>query len=110
MRDLLYKNLTSNDRKRKVISSSEIVDKQGVRSTIRRHLICVVKEINDTKMAKPLPCVYVLKARNNKENTENFFCKLKGSVIAVSGGKLLLVLFMHTLKINLVALSGVKNS
>ena len=104
MRDLIFKNLTSNDRKRRIIASSETIDKQGVRSIIRRHFVCIVKEVKDCPTERPLPYLYVLKERNSKERKEKFFCRIKGSVYAVSGGRLLLILFMHSLKINLVAL------
>jgi hypothetical protein len=104
MRDLLFKNLTSSDRKKRIISSSEVVDKQGVRSIIRRHFICMVKEIKDNQINKPLPYLYVLKQKNTLEHKEKFFCRLKGSVLAVSNQKLFLIIFMHSLKIDLIAL------
>lgn len=105
MRDLLFKTLTSEDKKRKVLASSEIVDRQGVRSIIRRHFVCTVKEIKDNEVKKPLPYVYVLKEHNTKEHKEKFFCRIKGSIYAVSNGRLFLILFMHSLKITLVAIS-----
>lgn len=101
MRDLLFKNLTSNDKRRRKIVSSEIVDKQGMRSIIRRHFACVVKEVKGAHIEKPLPYLYVLKEHNNIEQKEKFFCRIKGSVYAVSNGKLFLILFMHSLKIDL---------
>jgi len=103
MRDLLFKNLTSNDKKRKILASSEIIDKQGVRSIIRRHFVCLVKEIKDNQIEKPLPYLYVLNERNNREQKEKFFCRIKGSLYAISDGRLFLILFMHSLKIILVA-------
>ncbi len=104
MRDLLFKNLTSNDRRRKIIVSSEVVDKQGVCSTIHRHFICMVKEIKQGEnIEKPAPYLYVVKSRNTREQRERFFCKIKGSICAVNKGKLFLIVFMHSLKIDLVA-------
>jgi len=103
MRDLVFKNLTSQDRRRKVIASCEVMDKEGVRSIINRHFICLVKEVNDNNIEKPLPYLYVLKARNTKQQTEKFFCKLKGSVCAVHKGRLFLIIFMHSLQISLTA-------
>ena len=105
MRDLLFKNLTSNDKKRKILASSEIVDRQGVRSIIRRHFICMVKEIKDNEIERPLPYLYILKERNNRDHKEKFFCRIKGSICAVSKGRLFLILFMHSLKITLVAIT-----
>jgi len=101
MRDLLYKNLTFADRGRKIIASSEITDKEGIHSVIRRHFACIVKQIQDKNIEKPKPHVYVLKEKKNKEKREHFFCKVKGSLIAENKGKLFLILFVHTLSINL---------
>ncbi len=101
MRDLLFKNLTSPDKKRKILSSSEVLDSQGVRSIVHRHFICVVKEVKDCSVHRPLPYVYVLKQKSTKLHREKFFCRIKGSVYAVSQGRLFLVLFMHSLKITL---------
>ena len=104
MRDLLFKNLISTNRRRKIIASSEIVEKRGMRSIIRRHFICIVKEIEDERnIQKPLPHVHIIKEHNTKECRERFFCKIKGSLCAVNKGRLFLVIFMHSLKIDLVA-------
>ena len=101
MRDLLFKNLTSSDRRRKILASSEITDKEGVRSTIHRHFVCIVKEIENKQLKKPEPYLYVLKVRNKINQMEKFFCRIKGSLYAVNKGQLYLILFMHSLKINI---------
>lgn len=104
MRDLLFKNFTSQDKKRKIIATSEVADNQGVRSIIHRHFACVVKEIQDNKIGRPLPYIYVLKEHNTREHKEKFFCRIKGSIYAVNNGRIYLILFMHSLKINLTAI------
>ena len=101
MRDLLYKNLTSTDRTRKVITSSEIIDKEGVHSVVRRHFTCRIEQIEDPETFKPVPYLYVIKERNTKQKREHFFCKFKGSVLAINKEKLFLISFMHTLNIEL---------
>jgi len=103
MRDLLFKNLTSADKKRRVIASSEIMHRDGVRNVIRRHFICIVREINQPAQERLLPCLSVLKEKNTKARRERFFCKVKNSVYAVYKGKLFLITFMHTLNITLTA-------
>ena len=103
MRDLLYKNLTSVDKKKRVIVTSEIADNQGVRSIIHRHLICVIKEVKDTKAQRPSPYLHVVKEHKTKEREERFYCRAKGSIFAVNNNKLFLILFMHSLKISLQA-------
>jgi hypothetical protein len=112
MRDLLFKNLTSQDKKRRILATSEIAEKEGVRSIIRRHFICLVKEIQDNRIQRPLPYLYVLKEHNKKEQREKFFCRIKGSIYAVHNGRLFLILFMHSLKISLTVASKdlVRNS
>jgi hypothetical protein len=97
--------LTSEDRKRKIISSSEIIDQQGVHSVIHRHFVCLVKEIADNQLEKPLPYLRVLKEHNKREQKEKFFYKIKGSIYAVKNGRLFLILYMHSLRISLTALS-----
>jgi hypothetical protein len=104
MRDLLFKNITSDDKRRKIIASSEILDKAGVRSTIRRHFVCMVKEVKGNQTQRPLPYLCVLKEHNTRKQKERFFCKIKGSVFAVSNGRLFLVVFMHSIKISLIAI------
>lgn len=105
MRDLLFKNFTSSDRKKRVIASSEITDREGVRSVIHRHFVCMAKEIEAGKpqLERPLPYLFVLKERNTKEHKEKFFCRIKGSIYALSKGRMFLILFTHSLKINLSA-------
>jgi len=103
MRDLLYKNLTSADRSRKIIASSEITDKEGIHSVVRRHFACIVRQVEKAYVVKPAPYLYVLKERNTKEKREHFFCKVKGSLLVVNKEKLFLIVFVHTLSIQLTA-------
>ncbi|TRZ95825.1 hypothetical protein D4R78_02455 [bacterium] len=106
MRDLLFKNLTSEDKKRRIIASSEITDREGVRTAIHRHFICIIKEIKDNKFRQSLPSICVLKERNTRAQREKFFCRIKSSVYAVNNGRLFLILFMHSLKINLTIVTN----
>lgn len=101
MRDLLFKNLTSNDKKRRVIASSEIIDSRGVHSVIQRHFICIIKELNDEVEKEAKPYIYVVKRRDNRLKKERFFCKIKGSVRMVNKGAHYMIIYMHCLKIDL---------
>lgn len=110
MRDILYKNLTSSDRRRKIIASSEVIDKEGLRYVIHRHFIYLIKEIESADSNLPQPYLYVLKERNTKEQKETFFCRVKRGVILANDQRLFLVTFMHSLKINLTASAHTINS
>lgn len=103
MRDLLYKNLTSACRGRKIITSAEIADKEGVHSVIRRHFTYFIKPLEQRCHEKQAPYLYVLKEKNTKEKKERFFCKIKGSLIAQNHGKPLCISFIHTLTVQLTA-------
>lgn len=101
MRNLVFKNFTFDDKRRKVISSCEVVDREGVRSAINRHFLCVIKEVEDGEIKRPSPCVYIVKERNTQEQKQRFFCKVKGMVYVVIEGRLYSILFIHSLKISL---------
>ncbi len=103
MRNLLYKNLTFPKRGRKIIASSEVADKEGIHSVVRRHFTYMVKPVPRTGVISAQPYLYVLKQRDNKQRREHFFCKVKGSVLAVSHGNFFQVLFVHTLTIDLTS-------
>lgn len=103
MRDLLYKNLTFPNRGRKIIASSEVADKEGVHSVVRRHFTYIVKPVESSEGIQTQPYLYVLKEKNTKQKREHFFCKMKGSILAVNQGKLMHILFLHTLNVQLTA-------
>lgn len=105
MRDLVFKNITSRSRDRKILASSEVVESEGTRSIIHRHFIYLVREVADTSAPRPAPYLYVLRKQNTKDREERFFCRIKGSLYAANKGRLYLILFMHSLKINLAAVA-----
>jgi hypothetical protein len=108
MRDLLYKNLTFLNRGQKIISSREIADKEGVHSVVRRHFTYIIKQVENSKIEKQAPYLYILKEKNTKNKKERFFCKIKGNLIAENNGKLLHILFVHTLSVELTASTELK--
>lgn len=112
MRDLVFKNMVSGEKRRRIICTSEIVEKEGLTSIIHRHFVYMVKEVEDKKAARPSPYLYVLKEHNDKERKEKFFCRIKGSVNVIKDGKIFLILYMHSLKITFKPLAQdiIKNS
>lgn len=103
MRDLLFKNNTSYEKRRKVLASTEIFDQQGLRNVIHRHFICLVREIaqGSENMPKLQTYLCVLKEHNSKEQRERFVCRIKGGMYVVSEGKMCLITFMHSLHIQI---------
>jgi hypothetical protein len=100
MRNLVLKNLTSSDRTKKIISSREILEKQGVRTIISRRFICKLIEIKEKLKQKPLPQFYVCRVTNHTQQQESFFYRTKASLYLKDKERLFLVLFGHSLKID----------
>ncbi|MBU1124973.1 MAG: hypothetical protein KKC84_03025 [Candidatus Omnitrophica bacterium] len=108
MQDLLFKNLTSIDKRRKIISCSEILDKEGVRSIVRRHFVYFIREIveEDLPEVQERPQLFVIKERDTKLQREKFFCKIKGYVYVVKNQKKYQITYIHSLKVVLAMCSS----
>ncbi len=104
MRDLVFKNLTSSDKKRKIISSCETMEQRGVRTNIYRHLLCRVQEVTDTSAMLPKANLYVVKKHDTRLKLEEFYCRIKGSMYMVTNSKTFLIAFVHSLRIDLKAI------
>ena len=110
MRDLLFKNLTSDNKKRKIILSSETSVKEGLRSRIERHFIWIIKEVPGQGIqAKPQSALYVLREKNNLGCSQKFVCRIKGGLYTVFNGRIFLIMYMQTLKIQLQDLTQLQS-
>ncbi|MCM8791898.1 MAG: hypothetical protein NC826_01950 [Candidatus Omnitrophica bacterium] len=106
MRQIIFKNLTSPDRRKKIIVNNELFEKSGVRTSISRHLICLVRKVNpQEKIIQPVPYLYILKECNHQKQLERFIFRFKGSIYTISGDNLYLITFLHSLKIHMNVLN-----
>jgi len=102
MRDLVFKNLTSQDKRKRVLWASETINEDGILTKIHKYLIYIIKEAKKDEVHKnEKPEVYVLKQRNTKEKTERFQIKMKGAIYCLAKEKCYFISFCHTLKIDL---------
>ncbi len=102
MRDMVFKNLTSQDKKRRILWASETINEDGILTKIHKYLIYIVKEVQKEEAHQtPKPEVYVIKQRNTKDKTEKFQIKMKGSIYCIAKERCFYVTFCHTLKIDL---------
>ena len=102
MRDMVFKNLTSPDKKKRVLWASETINENGILTKIHKYLIYIVREIKKEDMRKSdKPEIYVTKNRCSKDKTEKFQIKMKGGIYCLTKEKYFFVSFCHTLKINL---------
>lgn len=103
MRDLVFKNLTSKIKPRKILIAKETINEDGILTRIQKHLIYEVHELSedftpDNKLKNEL---FILKERNTQLKTESFFIKMKSGMYANCNGKALIVNFLHSLRIDL---------
>ena len=113
MRELLFKNLTSNDHKKRDVFAQEMVNKNGVLATSERRCLYFIKdkiEINNpmdlVKLAKIKKkdqdnnrCFHVLKEHDSKTGIDKLICKLKGTFYAVVGKSIYCIVFIHSFKV-----------
>lgn len=105
MRDIIFKNLTSADKSRRIIASQEVSEENGLRTNIYRHLLYIVKTVENTEAILPRPVLYVIKKRNTKQKKEFFYCRIRGSIYLTNQGKIHLLTYVHSLRIVLKAAS-----
>ena len=101
MRALLFKNLTSEDKKRRRISTLETVDQEGIRSIVHRHFAYFIKEAAPRQDDLLSPNIYIIKQRNTKEKIETYYCRIKGNILLVNNDKTYQIQYIHSLKIEL---------
>ncbi|MFC1709393.1 hypothetical protein ACFL2J_05000 [Candidatus Omnitrophota bacterium] len=103
MRDLVFKNLTSKSKSRKILLAKETIDEDGIHTRIQKHLIYNVRELtkessDDKEMMNEL---FITKEKNSGQKRESFFIKMKSAMYANCNDKLYIVSFLQSLKIEL---------
>lgn len=101
MRELLLKNRISKEKSRKIISVSELSQRDGLLAHTERHLIYLAKEAKDIQKQIEKPFLYILRERDSKQKKEKLFFKVKGNFYVVTNERLFLVFFCHSFKIEL---------
>lgn len=104
MRDLLFKNITSENKRQRILYSSELLEQNGLRTTVHRHLVCRVLDManpNEALDILPPPDLYIVKKRNTKSRIESFYCRIKGGMYFSVKNKIYMASFIHSLRIQL---------
>lgn len=103
MRDLVFKNLTSKDKSRKIIAAKEIINEDGIVTRIQKHLIYSIHELNndDSQNEKISNELFILKIKNTRLRTETFFIKMKSGMYANNDERAFIIHFLHSLRIDL---------
>jgi len=115
MRELIFKNLTSGDKKRKDLFISETVERKGVKTTTQRHSMYIVNSCNKFATQKELlewqnkTCqdqnkrhIFIFKKRDSKTKKDSFVCDVVGKFYAVVENDVYSVAFKHSLEIEFI--------
>jgi hypothetical protein len=99
MRELLLKNLTSLNKKRKILSLSEVSRNNGILTKVNRRFIYLVKEMSQIGNAQEKPEFFIFKNHNSKLRQERFNLRIKGNFYVACNERIYLVSYCHSLKI-----------
>ena len=113
MRELLFKNITSGNKKRKDLYVSETFDKNGVTTTTQRHSTYIMGVCNKfsnleqlVKWKKTIGLnankrhVFIIKKHDTKLNKDMFVCDVIGKLYAVAGCDIYSVAFKHSFEVD----------
>lgn len=121
MREMLYKNLTDLDSRKRDLSIREVVEKNGITARTEkrciyfiRDIICIkdpsdverLKSLRETNNAWKKRHFHVLRKHDSGTGEDKLICKVAGTLYAVMGRYAFCVAFIHSLKIDLSALAA----
>ena len=113
MRELLFKDITSGDKKRKDLYVSETVNKNGVTATTQRHSTYIIGGCNKFKTLEELAewkkatgqtaekrHIFIIKKHDTKHSKDIFTCDIVGRFYAVTGCDIYSVAFKHSFEVD----------
>lgn len=120
MREVLFKNLTSVNSKKKDILLKEVFEKNGFLAQTERRCFYVIKgishleEADDLKnwinspassQARPKRHFYILKHRNDTVGEDKLICKIAGTFYAIVDKNVYTIAFLHSFKVRFVKMA-----
>jgi len=112
MRELVFKNLSSGDKKRKDVYITETLDRDGIKTVTRRHSLYIVgghSKINDPEKlsSHKTGCgkrhVFIFKKHDTISKTDSFICDVVGKFYAVVKDEIYSISFKHSFEIDFLA-------
>jgi 5'(3')-deoxyribonucleotidase len=113
MRELLFKNITSGNKKRKDLYVSETSDENGITTTTQRHSTYIMGACNKFNSLEQLQewkktigpnagkkHIFIIKKRDTKLNKDMFICDVIGKFYAVTGCEIYSVVFKHSFEVD----------
>lgn len=116
MKELVFKNITSGNKRRRDLFISETVEDHGVKTVTQRHSIYIIRnctKFNDPKelmhWQKTSPInsnkrhIFIFKKRNTKAKEDNFICDVVGNFYAVVKDEVYSIAFKHSFEIDFLS-------
>lgn len=115
MREVIFKNLTSENGRKKDTCLKEVFEKDGVLARAERRYFYFVKNVSCLKNDEELHQwikeqntvhpdrkrnFHILKEHNNESGVDKLICKVLGTFYAVSNNKVYTIVFLHAFKIS----------
>lgn len=119
MRELVFKNLTSGNKKRKDLFITETVEREGIKTVTQRHSTYIVnsrskcntqKELEDwqkTASVSNKRHIFVFKKRNTKEKKDSFVCDVVGKCYAIVKNDVYSIAFKHSFEIDFLPIDKI---
>ena len=117
MREVVYKNLTSVEHKKKDILLKEVFEKDGVTAKTERRCFYYIKEIRHMETEKDFkewldirngPAdasnrrFHIMKEHNDGHGEDKLICKIAGIFYAVADKCIYTIAFLHSFKVTFV--------
>ncbi|MFH1995743.1 MAG: hypothetical protein ABIJ27_01950 [Candidatus Omnitrophota bacterium] len=115
MREVVFKNMTSLNGRKKDTRLKEIFEKNGVLAKAERRYFYFVKEISRLENDQDLQAwmkeqnaacptkkrhFHILKEHDNRQGNDRLLCKVLGTFYAVSKKKVYTIAFLHAFKVS----------
>lgn len=123
MREVVFKNLTSTESRKKDILLKEVFERDGVVARTERRSFYFIKNVNhlhsDEELQKWVGThgsvkepskrhFHIMKEHNDLLGVDKFICKILGTFYAVIDKDIYTIAFLHSFKISFVKASFIK--
>ena len=101
MKEIAFKNLTSAERKRKIVSLREVTERDGCAISSQKTFVYIVSHQSGKVRNIQKPEYHIGKTYDSITKEERFSLRVKGTSYVVQDSNLLKVDFCHSLKIDI---------
>lgn len=116
MRELIFKNLTTQASKKRDISVKEVTERNGLVSSTTKRSIYFIRGIHKVKSKDELKSwldkrkndsnlnkkfFHILRNCSSKNKEDKLICKMRGSFCIISGNVIYNIVFIHSIRIQI---------